>query len=232
MQFLCLWLIPLIYLCRYRNLVLMDATYKMCKLSLPLFFLVVQTNVGYAVIAKFIVQHEDTTSITEALLILRKCWDKEGINIRNFMIDFQQSEENVICAVFPDSIVYLCAFHRLQAWLQWIVNTKNGVSNYQTYCMGLLRAVGDAKTEDAYTKALMELQKSYVWSRFPNFRNYYTQQWAPKKVTRWSVVSWYMVINIVGRRTVVFSYFADVGSGIPCWAPTVRQHKQWDRGTE
>ena len=114
-----------------------------------------------------------------------KMLDKEGINIGNFMINCQQSEENAICAVFPDSIVYLCAFHRLQAWLRWIVNTKNGVSNYQTYCMGLLRAVGDTKTEDAYTKALMELQKSHVWSRFPNYRNYYTQQWAPKKkVTR------------------------------------------------
>ena len=123
----------------------MDATYKMCKLSLPLFFLVVQTNVGYAVIAEFIVQQEDTTSMTEALLILQKCWDKEGINIGNFMIDCQQLEENVIRAVFPNSIVYLCAFHRLQAWLRWIVNTKNGVSNYQTYCMGLLRAVGDAR---------------------------------------------------------------------------------------
>ena len=163
----------------------MDATYKMCKLSLPLFFLVVRTNVGYAVIAEFIVQHKDTTSIMKALLILQKWWDKEGINIGNFMIDCQQSEENAIRAVFPDSVVYLCAFHRLQAWLWWKVNTKNGVSNYQTYCMGLLRAVGDAKTEDAYTKALMKLQKSHVWSRFPNFRNYYTQQWAPKKkVTR------------------------------------------------
>ena len=95
----------------------MDATYKTCKLSLPLFFLVVRTNVGYAVIAKFIVQHEDMTSITEAMSILRKSWDKEGINIGNFMTDCQQLEENVICVVFPDSIAYLFAFHRLQAWL-------------------------------------------------------------------------------------------------------------------
>ena len=58
------------------------------------------------------------------------------------MIDCQQSEENAIRAIFPDSVVYLCAFHRLQAWLWWIVKTKNGVSNYQTYCMGLLRAMG------------------------------------------------------------------------------------------
>ena len=164
----------LIYLHRYPNLVLMDATYKTCKLSLPLFFLVIRTNVGYSIVAEFIIQHEDTTSITEVLSILRTWWEKESINISNFMIDCQQLEENAICAVFLDSVVYLCAFHQLQAWLRWIVNTKNGVSSYQTCCMGLLRAVGDVKMEDAYTKVLMDLQKSHIWSRFLNFCNYYT----------------------------------------------------------
>ena len=63
--------LSVISLCRYPNLVLMDATYKTCKLALPLFFLVVRTNVGYSVVAEFIIQHEDTMSITEALKILR-----------------------------------------------------------------------------------------------------------------------------------------------------------------
>ena len=67
--------LSVISLCRYPNLVLMDATYKTCKLALPLFFLVVRTNVGYSVVAEFIIQHEDTTSITEALTIL---WQEVG----------------------------------------------------------------------------------------------------------------------------------------------------------
>ena len=180
--------LSVISLCRYPNLVLMDATYKTCKLALPLFFLVVRTNVGYSVVAEFIIQHEDTTSITEALKILRKRWDECDIEVGNFMIDCQPSEENAIRAVFPNSVVYLCAFHQLQAWLRWFVNTKNGVSNYQTYCMALLRVVGDAKMEDGYTKALIVLQKSDVWSRFPNFQNYYTNQWAPKKKVKRSIV--------------------------------------------
>ena len=103
--------LSVISLCRYPNLVLMDATYKTCKLALPLFFLVVRTNVGYSVVAEFIIQHEDTMSITEALKILHKRWDECDIEVGNFMIDCQQSEENAICAVFPDSVVYLCAFH-------------------------------------------------------------------------------------------------------------------------
>ena len=81
--------LSVISLCRYPNLVLMDTTYKTCKLALPLFFLVVHMNVGYSDVAEFIIQHEDTTSITEALMILCKRWDKCDIEVGNFMIDCQ-----------------------------------------------------------------------------------------------------------------------------------------------
>ena len=208
----------------------MDATYKTCKLALPLFFLVVRTNVGYSVVAEFIIQHEDTTSISEALSILRNKWDQLDIEVGNFMIDCQQSEENAIRAVFPDSVVYLCAFHRLQAWLRWIVNTKNGLSNYQTYCMGLLRAVGDAKTEDAYTKALMALQKSHVWSRYPNFRNYYSNQWAPKKEgkhnERVGVIDIY--VSLLEEEKFFEIYLQMWVQAYRIGPATLRQHEQRD----
>ena len=108
----------------------MDAMYKTCKLSLPLFFLVVRTNVGYTVVAEFVVQHEDAESIAEALGLLKAQWDANNIRIGNFMIDCQQSEENAIRGMFPDSVVYLCTFHRLQAWLRWVVNGRNGVADF------------------------------------------------------------------------------------------------------
>ena len=85
---------------------------------------------GYSVVTEFVIQHEDSSSIVEALEFLKGQWDKEGIKIGNFMIDCQQSEENAIRSVFPESRVYLCGFHRLQAWLRWLVNTKKGVSVY------------------------------------------------------------------------------------------------------
>ena len=170
------------YFCfRYPNLVLMDATYKTCKLALPLFFLVVRTNVGYSVVAEFIIQHEDSKSIAEALGLLHAQWDSNSISIGNFMIDCQQSEENAIREIFPESVVYLCHFHMLQAWLRWLVNKKNGVAPYKDYCLSLLRSVAESKTTDEYTKCLMNLEKSHVWSSYPSLRNYFTQQWVPKK---------------------------------------------------
>ena len=162
----------------------MDVTYKTCKLALPLFFLVVKTNVGYSVISEFVIQHEDTKSISEALSILRQRCHREGIRIANFMIDCQQSEENAIRGVFPESCVNLCGFHRLQAWLRWLVNTKNGVSSHKDQVLGLLRNIAEATTEDKYTTALLRLQKLHIWSKHAKLRNYYTQQWAPKKLVR------------------------------------------------
>ena len=166
----------------------MDATYKTCKLSLPLFFLVVRTNVGYSVVAEFIIQHEDSESIAEALGLLRAQWDANGITVGNFMIDCQQSEENAIRGIFPESVVYLCNFHLLQAWLRWLVNTKNGVAAYKDYCLSLLRSVAESKTEDEYTRNLLHLQKSHVWSRYPNLRNYFNQQWVPKKKVKYVII--------------------------------------------
>ena len=98
------------------------------------------------------------------------------------MIDCQQLEENAIHGVFPKSCVYLCGFHRLQAWLRWLVNTKNGVSGYKDQLLGLLHNIADATTEEKYTSLLLKLQKSHLWSKHSKLRNYYMQQWAPKKL--------------------------------------------------
>ena len=49
---------------RYGNeIMLLDATYKTIRYKLPLFFLVVKTNVNYTVVESFITKNETTASI-------------------------------------------------------------------------------------------------------------------------------------------------------------------------
>ena len=62
-----------------KNLVLLDATYKTSKYSVPLFFLVVQGNVNYQVAAVFVCQEESTEMITDALTKIK------GIYARSFL---------------------------------------------------------------------------------------------------------------------------------------------------
>ena len=59
-------------LTRFGNtVILIDATYKSTKYSIPLFFLCVKTNVSYTVVAEFIIQSETSEHILEALSMLK-----------------------------------------------------------------------------------------------------------------------------------------------------------------
>lgn len=87
-------------LLRYGNdMVLLDATYKTTQYALPLFFMCVKTNVGYCVVGAFVVQHEDTFSVSEALQVFRDAnpdWRPAA-----FMVDASEVEMNAIASVFP-----------------------------------------------------------------------------------------------------------------------------------
>jgi len=102
---------------RYGNTCLLDATYKTTKYALPLFFLVVKTNVNYCVAATFIVQCEDSDSITEALYMI-KSWNDKWVP-QYFVTDYYEAEYNSIAKIFNNCPIYICDFHREQAWLRW-----------------------------------------------------------------------------------------------------------------
>ena len=60
---------------KYGNeMVFLDATYKTTRYLLPLFYLVVKTNVDYQIVATFVTESETLEAITEALGII-KSWN-------------------------------------------------------------------------------------------------------------------------------------------------------------
>ena len=73
---------------RYGNeICMLDATYKTTRYSLPLFFVVVKTNVDYQIVGSS-VQSETTDAIFEALSVL-KSWNKKW-NPSFFMVDYSE----------------------------------------------------------------------------------------------------------------------------------------------
>ena len=76
---------------RYGNeLALLDATYRTTRYALPLFFLVVKTNVDYQVVATFVCEGESTENIAEAMRIIRE-WNPHFMP-RYFMTDYSNEE--------------------------------------------------------------------------------------------------------------------------------------------
>ena len=99
------------------NITLLDATYKTTKYDLSLFFLCVKTNVGYSVVPEIVIQSETTQQISEALAVLKR-WNPNW-KPSFFIIDYSEAELSAIEEAFPSTKVYLCNFHREQAWERW-----------------------------------------------------------------------------------------------------------------
>ncbi len=86
------------------HFLLLDATYKTCKYSVPLFFLVVKNNVNYQVVAVFVVQHETKELIQKAIQTV-KSWNPD-ITPKYGMVDFSTEEIDALEATFPGT--FLC----------------------------------------------------------------------------------------------------------------------------
>ena len=82
------------------KLVLMDATYRICRYAIPLFFLAVKTNVGFSSVGLFSCQAEDSRSIAEALTMVKLYLWKYGITVSNIMTDNSKAEIDACRAVF------------------------------------------------------------------------------------------------------------------------------------
>ncbi|XP_065683959.1 uncharacterized protein LOC100197960 isoform X3 [Hydra vulgaris] len=76
------------------EITLLDATYKTTKYSLPLFFLVVKTNVDYQIVGTFICEGESTKNIQSGLAKIKE-WNPNW-NPLYFMVDCCAEEINAI----------------------------------------------------------------------------------------------------------------------------------------
>lgn len=166
-------------LLRYGNdLALLDATYKTTKYAMPLFFLCVNTNVGYKVVAEFMCQHEDEISISEALGILRG-WNQDW-GPKYFMVDFSAAEIAAIETCFPGVVVYICDFHRQQAIQRWARAGKNGLDhNEQEFLKKSMTRIGRVATEEQYKDELSKLRQSTLYKTKENVRSYVESTWIP-----------------------------------------------------
>ena len=184
------------------ELALLDATYKTTKYALPLFFLCVHTNVGYKVAAEFICENEDAESIAEALQII-KSWNV-GWSPSFFMVDFSTAEINAIENEFPTARVYICDFHRNQAWNRWVRSGRSGLdSKQQEILLSLLQRLAKAREHSRYEAALGKLRKSSVYTHHSNVQEYVENVWMTC-VKRWAqVFRQQQILNIVNTNNGV-----------------------------
>lgn len=102
---------------RYGSVCFIDATYKTTKYALPLFLLVVKTNVNYCVVASFFIQYKHSKSIEDAIKVIKSLNDTWSPQY--FVTDYCEAEYNAIDKIFNCPSYIICDFHREQALLRW-----------------------------------------------------------------------------------------------------------------
>ena len=164
---------------KYGNTIsLMDATYN----ELALFFVAVKTNVGYTAVADFVLQSETAEQIAEALKILSS-WNPKW-QPPYFMTDYSEAEIEAIQGTFPVCKVYLCDFHREQAWERWVKDKKHGLSSDDgDTLLDLLRDVAqspssvDKPLDHHYHKSVINLMESTIWKDNSSVREWLQGKW-------------------------------------------------------
>ena len=169
------------------NISLIDATYKTTRYDLALFFICVRTNVGYSVVGEFITQAETAEHISEALQQLRT-WNP-GWKPKYFMTDYSEAELLALEQSFPGVQIYLCDFHRQQAWERWTNQRKHGLSDSdKESLLHLLRECAFAPSaspesglpgDALYQQAVEDLKNSTVWKSNNDVREWLDTNWLP-----------------------------------------------------
>ena len=160
-------------------------TRQLNNYNVPLFFLCVKTNVNYTVVAEFILQSENTDQIFEALSIIKSWtpnWDPKF-----FITDYSDAEMSAISRLFPNTQLYMCEFHREQAWERYVKEKKHGLSEIQaSTLLDLLRDCANAPVNTTvdnqpsnyfFQQAHEWLLASDVWKSNERVRKWLSTTW-------------------------------------------------------
>uniref|UniRef100_A0A8W8IS37 SWIM-type domain-containing protein n=1 Tax=Magallana gigas TaxID=29159 RepID=A0A8W8IS37_MAGGI len=161
---------------------LLDATYNTSKYDIPLFFLCVNTNVGYSIVASFVVANENRENIKEGLQMVKE-WNPEW-NPKYFMTDFDEREIWAIENTFKDCESLLCDFHREQAWTRWMKDGKHGLTTVQMEVLELLRKIAHSATENEFHGHVQNLKFSTHWKESTLLQKWFEGKWL-KNAKRW-----------------------------------------------
>nr|XP_047142557.1 uncharacterized protein LOC124816872 [Hydra vulgaris] len=151
------------------ELVFLDATYHTTRYALPLFFLVVKTNIDYQVVAIFVCENETTDAITEALMCIKE-WNPK-FQPKYFLTDYSNEEKTHWCSVL------ICDFHREQSWERWLSKTANGCYMVKDAIKLKLHQIAHAKTEEICQNAVNSLKESEEWKNNPKLADYLNSTW-------------------------------------------------------
>ena len=115
---------------RYPELILIDATYKLNNLRMPMYILMVVDGNGESeIVALWLVVYEDKDTISHLMDIFVK--HNHITNTKCIMADKDMTEREVLAEKILNAAIMICLFHTLRTFLREITAEKMGISAAQ-----------------------------------------------------------------------------------------------------
>ena len=141
------------------------------RYDLPLFFIslfCVRTNIGYCVAAEFIIQSE----VIQVLKNWNSNWNPPFV-----LCDNSGAEISAIEHTFLSTCVFICDFHREQAWTRWVNTTHNSLSKVEAEdlltllrkCVWAPSSSDKGSKTDGHIKAVNDLKESCIYKEHAMF---------------------------------------------------------------
>ncbi|XP_065647947.1 uncharacterized protein LOC136077346 [Hydra vulgaris] len=180
----------------YPELILMDATYKLTNLLMPLYILLAMGPSGESeIVAIFVTASEDALTLTEVLEIF-KLKNLKWTEIVTIFTDKDMAERDSLRTTFPNAVLLLCLFHVLRAMSREVTVLKMGISESQRlYALRALQKMAYASSELQFEK----LNCEFVEKMPDSVVSYFETNWNNCK-TEW-VFCWQQQNLTFGQRT-------------------------------
>lgn len=162
----------------YPELLLMDATYKLNDLRMPLYIMIVVDGNGESeVVGSFLVSDEtrDTiSSMVQAFKQFNTPWEK----VKTVMSDKDFVERSVMRDEFPKASLIICLFHVLRTFRREVTCDRMGLRPAQRdLCLDILQKIVYSHSAEEYEQNVEML----LSTGFKSVNAYYINNWAPIK---------------------------------------------------
>ena len=163
---------------KFPEMLLVDATYKLIDLRIPVYLLLVIDGDGLSEMAALIILADNTKPVIESVVNIFKkynhSWEKTVVimSVKVF------NERDAFSNCFPSAKLLICLYHTLRSLRREVTCEKICItSTERSHCLEILQAIAYSNTEDEYNSNVNVLRNTKIKSVI----DYCQENWLPVK---------------------------------------------------
>lgn len=158
----------------FPEVLLIDATYKLNNLRLPLYvMLAVDGNGESEIVGLMLLADEQADTIRKMIRLFKKhnaAWEK----VSCVMADKDMTERKVLKEEIPQAGLLICLFHTMRSFKREITTEKMGISaDERLQVLEIIQSMAYAPNEEVYQDLYVQLMDT----RFSAVKVYFTENW-------------------------------------------------------